>query len=187
MNKVASPDGLAEKEFLLIQEISRNPESTQRHLSESLGLSLGTTNLLIRRLARKGLLKVQQLDWKRTRYLLTLKGALEKSQKTFYYARYTLRIFRQLQENIGLVLRREHSAGRRDFVFVADHELLELLKETAEGFDLAGARFTYLVSFSDLPPGTDAVFYASLERPPERRDLRCVSVVDFDNIDYRVA
>lgn len=178
---------LAENEFLLIQEISRNPDSTQRHLSESLGLSLGTTNLLIRRLARKGLLKVQQLDWKRTRYLLTLQGALEKSQKAYHYTRYTLRIFRQLQENIGAVLRKEHAAGRRDFVFVADHELLELLKETAEGFGLESARLTYLPSFKDLPAGVDAVFYASLERPPERKELRCVSVVDFDNIDYRIS
>lgn len=187
MNKVADADGLAEKEFLIIQEISRNPESTQRHLSESLGLSLGTTNLLIRRLARKGLLKVQQLDWKRTRYLLTLQGALEKSQKAYHYTRYTLRIFRQLQENIGAVLRKEHASGRRDFVLVADHELLELLKETAEGFGLEAAKFTYLPSFKDLPASADTVFYASPERPPERKGLRCVPVVDFDNIDYRIA
>lgn len=178
---------LAENEFLLIQELSRHPESTQRDLSETLGISLGTTNLLIRRLARKGLLKVQQLDWKRTRYLLTLQGALEKSQKAYHYTRYTLRIFRQLQENIGAVLRREHAAGRRHFVFVADHELLDLLRETAEGFPLESARFTYLSSFEDLPAEADAVFYASLELPPQRPDLRCVSIVDFDDIDYRVA
>jgi DNA-binding MarR family transcriptional regulator len=183
----STTNGLAEKEFLLIQEISRNPEATQRHLSESLGVSLGTTNLLIRRLARKGLLKVQNLDWKRTRYLLTLQGALEKSQKAYHYTRYTLRIFRQLQENIGAVLRREHAEGRRDFVFVADDELLELLKETAEGFGLESARYTYLSSFKDLAASADAVFYASLERPPERKGLRCVSVLDFDNIDYRIS
>lgn len=187
MNRISPSAGLAEKEFLLIQEISRNPESTQRHLSESLGVSLGATNLLIRRLARKGLLKVQQLDWKRTRYLLTLQGALEKSQKAYHYTRYTLRIFRQLQDNIEAVLSREYAAGRRDFTFVADHELLELLKETAEGYGLESARFTYLASFKDLPASADAVFFASLERPPQRTGLRCVSVVDFDNIDYRIS
>jgi DNA-binding MarR family transcriptional regulator len=180
-------NGLPEKEFLLIQELSRNPEATQRHLSESLGLSLGTTNLLIRRLARKGLLKVTQLDWKRTRYLLTLEGALEKSRKAFYYTRYTLRIFRQLQENIKSVLSREHAAGRRDFVLVADDELLELLRETAEGLSLPGARFTCLASFSELRPNADLVFYASLEAPPAKSKTKFVSVVDFDNIDYRVS
>lgn len=184
---MATKDGLAEKEFLLIQEISRNPEATQRHLSESLGLSLGTTNLLIRRLARKGLLKVTQLDWKRTRYLLTLEGALEKSRKAYHYTVYTLRIFRQLQENIAAVLDREHAAGRRDFVFVADHELLELLRETAEGHGLDGARFSFATGYDEVPAGSDMVFYASLERPPEGAGRRYVSVVDFDNIDYRVS
>lgn len=179
--------GLAEKEFLLIQEISRNPEATQRHLSESLGVSLGTTNLLIRRLARKGLLKVQQLDWKRTRYLLTLEGALEKSRKAYHYTVYTLRLFRQLQENILSVLNREHAAGRRDFVFVADHELLDLLRETAEGYGLDGARFTFAGSFGDVPASSDLVFYASLERPPEKKGRRFVSIVDFHDIDYRLS
>lgn len=184
---MATKDGLAEKEFFLIQEISRNPEATQRHLSESLGLSLGTTNLLIRRLARKGLLKVTQLDWKRTRYLLTLEGAVEKSRKAYHYTVYTLRIFRQLQENIAAVLDREHAAGRREFVFVADHELLELLRETAEGHGLEGARFTFVPDFDQVPAGADMVFYASLARPPEGGGRRFVSVVDFDNIDYRVS
>lgn len=182
-----NPHGLAENEFLLIQEISRNPHATQRHLSESLGLSLGTTNILIRRLARKGLLKVQQLDWKRTRYLLTLEGALEKSRKAYRYTVYTLRIFRQLQENISAALSREHAEGRRHFVFVADDELLDLLKETVEGFALEGARYTYLPGFDGLTSDADLVFYASLERPPAQKGRRFVSVVDFDNIDYRVA
>ena len=187
MSETKTRNGLAEKEFLLIREISRNPEATQRHLSESLGLSLGTTNLLIRRLARKGLLKVTQLDWKRTRYLLTLEGALEKSRKAYHYTVYTLRIFRQLQENIEKVLNKEHASGRRDFVFVADHELLELLRETAEGYGLEGARFTFAAGFDGVPAAADLVYYASLEHPPDTKGRRFVSVVDFDDIDYRVS
>lgn len=182
-----SKNGLAENEFLLIQEISRNPEATQRHLSESLGLSLGTTNLLIRRLARKGLLKVQQLDWKRTRYLLTIEGALEKSRKAYHYTVYTLRIFRQLEENIAAAVKREYTAGRREFHFIADPELLDLLRETVESFDLAGARYNYHSGFAGLPDGIDLVFTATLEAPPSRPKRRHVSVVDFENIDYRVA
>lgn len=186
MNKNATT-GLADNEFLLIQEISRNPEATQRHLSETLGVSLGTTNLLIRRLARKGLLKVQQLDWKRTRYLLTIEGAIEKSRKAYHYTVYTLRLFRQLQANIISVLDTEHAAARRDFIFVADHELLDLLRETAESRGLEGARYTFVAGFDEVPETADVVFYASLERPPEKKGRRFVSIVDFQNIDYRLS
>src|SRR5438270_6817185 len=120
---------LAQKEFALIQEISRKPTHTQRSLSQSVGLSLGTTNLLIQRLARKGFIKVTQLDWKRTQYLLTIKGAMEKTQKAYHYTRYTIRLFRQIQENIATLLRREYTAGRRKFYLVAQDEVLELLRE----------------------------------------------------------
>lgn len=184
---MAAEEPLAEKEFLLIQHIARNPSVTQRDLSQDLGLSLGMTNLIIRRLARKGMLKVQQLDWKRTQYLLTLKGAAEKGRKAYRYTLYTFRIFRQLQENIEAALSREHAQGRREFHFVADHELLELLKETVEGHALEGARMSYHRSFADLPAGADLVFHATLETPPARAGLRAVSLVDFDNIDYRLA
>lgn len=179
---------LAEKEFLLIQEISRKPTSTQRDLSQNLGLSLGMTNLLIRRLARKGIIKITQLDWKRTQYLLTLKGAVEKTRKAYSYTRYTLRIFRQIQDNIATALTREYRAGRRQFILVAQDELRDLLRETAEYLALPGAAFTFLSSFDEVPAGADMVFTATLEAPPKAvNGRRYLSLVDFDNINFRIS
>ncbi len=178
---------LAEKEFHLIQEISRQPTRTQRDLSQSLGLSLGMTNLLIQRLARKGFIKVTQLDWKRTQYLLTIKGAAEKTRKAARYTLYTMRIFRQIRENITTVLSREHAAGRRAFTLVAQDEILELLRETIADMDLADSSFTCLRNFAEVPAETDFVLTATLEAPAKTPGRRLVSLVDFDNIDFRVA
>lgn len=180
-------DPLAEKEFLLIQEISRKDTRTQRDLSNSLGLSLGMTNLLIQRLARKGLIKVTQLDWKRTQYLLTIKGAMEKTRKACRYTIYTLRVFRQIEENITTVMTREYENGRRDFTLVAEDEILELLRETVQDMNLAGAAFTFVAKFDDVPSDVDLVLTATMERPKADARRRCVSLVDFDNIDFRVA
>ena len=180
-----SRDSLAEKEFILIQEISKSGTHTQRSLSQSIGLSLGTTNLLIQRLARKGFIKVNQLDWKRTQYLLTLKGAFEKTNKAYHYTLYTIRLFRQIQENIATVLRREHQQGRRVFHLVAQDELLELLKESVRGLDFPRAEFSYYPRFCEVPADADLLMTATLEAPPQGR-ARCVSLVDFDNIDFRV-
>ena len=183
-----SSDGpLAEKEFLLIQQISRKPTSTQRDLSQSLGLSLGTTNLLIRRLARRGIIKVTQLDWKRTQYLLTIKGALGKTRKAYNYTLGMFRIFRQIQDNITTVLTREYRAGRRDFILVAQDEILELIRDTARDLALADARFTFAARFDQVPPGADLVLTAALDpAPPSSDGRRYVSLVDFTNIDFRI-
>lgn len=181
------PAALPEKEFLLIQEIARRPTRTQRDLSESLGLSLGTTNLLIKRLTRKGLIKVSQLDWKRTQYLLTLKGAVEKTRKSYAYTVYTLRIFRQIQDNINAVLAREHAAGRRAFHVVAQDELLELVSESVAGLALPGASFAFHASFEAVPDEADLVLAATLDSPPAGWPSgRSVSIVDFDNISFRL-
>ena len=180
-------DSLAEKEFLLIQEISKKDTRTQRDLSQSLGLSLGMTNLLIQRLVRKGLIKVTQLDWKRTQYLLTIKGALEKTRKACRYTVYTLRVFRQIQENIATVMKREYAQGRRKFTMVAEDELQELLRETLQDMALPEAEFTFVAKFAQVPADENFILTATTEHPPGMNGRRCVSLVDFDNIDFRVA
>jgi len=177
---------LPEKEFLLVQELSRNPNSTQRTLSLNLGLSLGMTNLLLRRLARKGLIKVTQLDWKRTQYLLTLKGALEKSRKAYFYTRYTLRIFRQIQENITTILRKEFGSGRRDFWVIAQDEFLGLVKDAARDLELPEVEFRFLPGFAEVPAEADFILTATIETPPRTLQRKTVSLVDFDNINFRI-
>ncbi|MFA6003060.1 MAG: winged helix-turn-helix transcriptional regulator [Elusimicrobiota bacterium] len=181
-------NALAEKEFLLVQEISRKPTSTQRDLSQNIGLSLGMTNLLIGRLARKGFIKINQLDWKRTQYLLTIKGAMEKSRKAYHYTRYTLRIFRQIQENINTVLTREYQSGRREFVLVAQDEILELLRDTVQDLALPNATFSFLNRYSEVPAGADLVLTATLQLAPKPTEgRRYLSLVDFDNINFRIS
>ena len=183
-----TPGTLAANEFLVIQEIAKIPTHTQRSLSRSVGLSLGATNLIIKRLARKGYIKVAHLDWKRTQYLLTLTGAAEKARKAYHYTLYTMRIFRQIQENITTVLRREYLEGRRDFVLVAEDEVLELLQETIRAMGLDGASFSYHRSFAQVPPDTGLVLTATLQPPPTDwvGGCRFVNLVDFNDIHFRV-
>jgi len=63
-------DTLAEKEFLLIQEISRKPNSTQRDLSENLACHWHDQSAHPQARAQ-GHHQDHAVDWKRTEYLLT--------------------------------------------------------------------------------------------------------------------
>ena len=169
-----------------MREIARAPISTQRDLSRGTGQSLGMTNLLLKRLARKGLIKVGRLDWKRTQYLLTPKGALEKARKTFAYALYTVRLFRQLQENVETVLRHEHAGGRRAFWIVAQDELEGALRETVSDRAMPGARFSFARSFAEVPSDAELVLAATQEPLPPRLAARSISLVDFFDADRRL-
>nr|NIM03326.1 winged helix-turn-helix transcriptional regulator [bacterium]NIO73593.1 winged helix-turn-helix transcriptional regulator [bacterium] len=52
-------------EFKIIFEIDKNLNTTQRKISRQIGLSLGMTNLVIRKLIAKGYIKVKGLDRRR--------------------------------------------------------------------------------------------------------------------------
>ncbi len=182
----AAAQPLDESELALMREIARVPIQTQRNLSREAGLSLGMTNLLLKRLARKGLIKIGRLDWKRTQYLLTPKGALEKASKTFDYALYTVRLFRQLQENVTTVLRREHAEGRRAFWIVAQDELEVVLRETASDLAMPGARFSFVRAFAEVPSDADLVLAATQEPVPARLTARLISLVDFFDSERRL-
>ncbi len=52
----------------------RGGSVTQRNLAKKLGIALGLTNLYLKRLARKGYIKLKTVPPKRIKYYLTLKG-----------------------------------------------------------------------------------------------------------------
>ena len=55
-------DFLNEREFELINILGAELGVNQRDLSKHLDLSLGTTNMLIRRLISKGYIRIKQLN-----------------------------------------------------------------------------------------------------------------------------
>ncbi|NQS89643.1 winged helix-turn-helix transcriptional regulator, partial [Patescibacteria group bacterium] len=57
-----------ERELRIIEEISRDKNLTQRKISHKLGLSLGMTNIILKRLASKGYIKVKELNRRKVQY-----------------------------------------------------------------------------------------------------------------------
>ncbi|NTV30293.1 MAG: winged helix-turn-helix transcriptional regulator, partial [Candidatus Omnitrophica bacterium] len=119
-----------EREFELINIIGDQLGVNQRDLSRRMELSLGMTNMLIRRLLSKGYIRVRQLNKKKVEYILTPKGFAEKMQKS---VRYTMKTI----DSIGLVKK----------------SLIALL----QGYYADGVRKFYILGSSDLPGLIDMV------------------------------
>lgn len=86
-----------QRDLLLLSELDRNGGSTQRSLATKLGVALGLTNLYLKRLARKGYIKVTTIPHNRIRYLLTPQGFAEKSRLTYQYMQYSLSYYRDMR------------------------------------------------------------------------------------------
>jgi len=79
-----------EDTLYIIKELETNPSATQRDLSNSLNISLGKTNYLLRELIKRGLVKAKNFadnpgKLKKIRYILTEKAIEEKLRLIRYF------------------------------------------------------------------------------------------------------
>ncbi|MCX5788595.1 MAG: winged helix-turn-helix transcriptional regulator [Elusimicrobia bacterium] len=168
------PNQLLEREFNLIQAIEQRPDITQRELSESVGCSLGMTNILLKRLVKKGFLKIGQLDWNKTRYLLTYEGSLEKARKSYAYAIHTWRQARLIIQAIQQKIITEYETGARHAAVVAWPETAAVIQGALAEKDLPGLTIEYVEAYKYLKPEHTLVFAATVEPTPEPADGRRV-------------
>lgn len=178
-----------QRDLLLLTELERDGTVTQRSLALKLGVALGLTNLYLKRLARKGYIKITTIPPHRVRYLLTPQGFAEKSRLTFLYMQYSLAQYRDMRTRLRETLSRAAGDGVKRVVIYGTGELAEMaylsLREmsmTLVGFiDDAqrGAFLSYPVSQPDVLVGWefDAVLLAELEQATGQRkrlEQQCV-------------
>jgi DNA-binding MarR family transcriptional regulator len=178
----------------ILTAIGEGAPLTQRALAERLGVALGLTNLYLKRLAHKGLIKIvafprKPAARKRLRYLLTPKGLAEKSRLTYEHMSYSLQVYRRTRQTLRESLRRLPAAGFKRLALYGTGEAAELAYLTLREFDVelvgvfderSGGQFLGLEirPLSELSgEPVDAVLVATFDRPePHVRMLERLGV-----------
>ncbi len=126
------------RELKVLEEISASPNHTQRHLSQQMGVALGLTNLMIRRLVQKGYLKLSSIQKNRVHYLLTPKGIQEKTRLTYEYLEYSLFLYRRIREVLRENLDEAARSGAKKIIIFGTGEVAEIAYLTLQelGLDL---------------------------------------------------
>ena len=92
--------------FNVLRKIQKKPKSTQRELSESLGLSLGKINYCLKALKQKGLIKIDNFQKHEHKlqyvYLLTPKGITEKTRLTVNFMKIKMEEYDELQKELKI-------------------------------------------------------------------------------------
>jgi len=122
-----SPDILNEREFELINIVGGQLAANQRDLSRRLNLSLGMTNMLLRRLITKGYIRIKQLDYRKVEYILTPKGFTEKMRKSVKYTLKTIHSIGLIKNNLLNILKPLHAEGARKFYILGESDLAALI------------------------------------------------------------
>ena len=110
----------------LLEAVDSKEPPTQRELARDLNISLGLVNAFIKRLAKKGYFKITHIPKNRVKYLLTPKGALEKSRLTYRYIRYSVGFYREIREMLVTLFGRLENEGVRRITLYGCGEVAEL-------------------------------------------------------------
>ncbi len=127
-----------ENEYQILTHLQENELTSQRKISKWTGLSLGAVNILIKKMVRKGLVKVERLNSRTMRYILTPKGMKEKTKLTYQFVR---RSYRQILNITGAVeeMLREKQAKEnitQVILYGPADEIEEILKNTLSNMNL---------------------------------------------------
>jgi DNA-binding MarR family transcriptional regulator len=83
----------AEPDLVLLSNIkttlAANPGAKQREIAAGMGVSLGMTNIVLRRFAGKGWIMAKRLSARNIRYILTPEGMNELAHRSYHYMRRT--------------------------------------------------------------------------------------------------
>jgi DNA-binding MarR family transcriptional regulator len=113
-----------EKELEILERISRSKTTIrQRDLARIIGLSLGMTNAILKRLASKGLLKIKKVNNRNIHYVVSSKGMEAITSRSYGYLKRTIRNVVYYKEAIGSVIREAADRGYRRIVLVGKSDL----------------------------------------------------------------
>lgn len=136
-----------ERELEILEIIQRRAEEVhQRDLAKIVGLSLGMTNAIVKRLAQKGWITVRKVNNRNIRYAVTPAGVDQITRRSFSYFKRTIRnvvIYREAIEVFVEEIRRRGFEsllliGRSDLDFVVEYSCMKngityLTDDPAEG------------------------------------------------------
>ena len=166
----------------ILDEISQESSITQRTLSSNLNIALGLVNTYIKRLAKKGYIKISKGRMNRVKYALTRKGFTHRISLTYNYMQSSINYFKHARKRIDNVYAQMIHAGVRNILIWGDGEVAELSYVSMRGLPLNLVGIVdgtshdrdffghTIFSFDDVPGlNYDAILIASFDKEEMQR------------------
>lgn len=128
-------DVLLDSKYQIMSEIAENENISQRELSKKLGISLGSVNVLINKMIKEGLIKIEQVSQKQVLYMLTPVGIMEKTKKTVSYLKAHYRAIYETKERIKTLLSNMQQIYDEIFILSFKDEMGEIIKVALDEYN----------------------------------------------------
>ncbi|HQD50477.1 MAG TPA: winged helix-turn-helix transcriptional regulator [Defluviitaleaceae bacterium] len=118
-----------EKELEILTHIQENEYITQREIAEKTGLSLGAVNLLLKKMIKTGLVKIERLNARTLKYILTPEGIKEKTAKTYRYIVKTYENIVRIQAAVKVIIEKQKDKGiKKIYLYGNQDEVYNILR-----------------------------------------------------------
>ncbi|UZQ85761.1 winged helix-turn-helix transcriptional regulator [Thermoclostridium stercorarium] len=95
-------------ELEILKSVNEENRITQRELAKRTGLSLGSVNVLLKRLIYKGLIKIEHINSKTIKYIITPKGLMEKARLTYQYIVNSYNYISGIEQKVEQIIRNKN-------------------------------------------------------------------------------
>ncbi|GAX61887.1 transcriptional regulator [Candidatus Scalindua japonica] len=124
------------RELDILERLENNAHLTQRELSKEVGIALGLVNHLLKKMVKKGWIKIKNIDAKKIRYLITPEGAREKSSLLYNRVESTIHFYLEAKKVIRDKVIHLKNEGVKDLSIYGINHIAEVLFIVLKELDL---------------------------------------------------
>src|SRR6056297_284108 len=111
--------------------LDKEDKPSQREIAKKTGFSLGLVNILIKKCAKKGLVKIERLNSRNIKYILTPQGIKEQTKRTISYVKKSYQAIQQIQGKVKEIAEKHKKQGKDIWLLKEeDDEVFELVINT---------------------------------------------------------
>ena len=120
----------------ILEETDNGQLPSQRYLADKLNISLGLVNSFLKRLVSKGYFKITNIPANRVKYILTPKGATEKSRLTYEYIQYSFLFYKDSRSRLHKLFERLSAQKVDRVIFYHVSDLAEIAYLSLQEFEI---------------------------------------------------
>lgn len=117
-------------DLTILEQIEKEPETTQATLAKEIGVAVGTINWHLKRLISKGYIKVKRTERKKLKYIITPEGIALRTRLLMDYIQSSMELYRLVRERSLKAVKMIREKGVNTVHLEGEGEVAEILKLT---------------------------------------------------------
>lgn len=136
IESIDTPFKGSEADLTILEQIEKEPDTTQATLAAEIGVAVGTVNWHLKRLVSKGYVKVKRAERKKLKYIITPEGIALRARLLVDYIQSSMELYRLVRNRSLNAIKSIKKKSISTIRLEGDGEVAEILKLTCHEQDI---------------------------------------------------